>query len=64
MATKRGAKPTRQAGKLRSLRAMGLDAKQAKGIKGGIGSATVGAGAGKVKFNEFTVKKTTDTTTP
>ena len=26
-----------------------------------IGSATGGAGAGKIKFNEFTIKKTTDT---
>src|SRR5919201_322401 len=25
-----------------------------------IGSATGGAGAGKIKFNEFTIKKTTD----
>lgn len=29
-----------------------------------IGSATGGAGAGKVKFNEFTVKKTTDKASP
>ncbi len=29
-----------------------------------IGSATGGAGAGKVKFNEFTIKKTVDTTSP
>ena len=29
-----------------------------------IGSATGGAGAGKVKFNEFTIKKTTDTASP
>src|SRR5437588_9037878 len=29
-----------------------------------IGSATGGAGAGKVKFNEFTIKKTTDKATP
>lgn len=30
----------------------------------GIGSATGGAGAGKVKFNEFTIKKTSDKATP
>jgi type VI secretion system secreted protein Hcp len=29
-----------------------------------IGSATGGAGAGKVKFNEFTIKKTTDSASP
>jgi type VI secretion system secreted protein Hcp len=29
-----------------------------------IGSATGGAGAGKVKFNEFTIKKTTDAASP
>lgn len=29
-----------------------------------IGSATGGAGAGKVKFNEFTIKKTTDKASP
>jgi type VI secretion system secreted protein Hcp len=29
-----------------------------------IGSATSGAGAGKVKFNEFTIKKTTDKSSP
>ena len=29
-----------------------------------IGSATGGAGAGKIKFNEFTIKKTTDKTSP
>jgi type VI secretion system secreted protein Hcp len=29
-----------------------------------IGSATGGAGAGKIKFNEFTIKKTTDTASP
>ena len=32
--------------------------------KAGIGSATGGAGAGKVKFNEFTIKKTTDSASP
>jgi type VI secretion system Hcp family effector len=29
-----------------------------------IGSATSGAGAGKCKFNEFTIKKTTDSASP
>jgi hypothetical protein len=29
-----------------------------------IGSATSGAGAGKIKFNEFTIKKTTDKASP
>lgn len=29
-----------------------------------IGSATGGAGAGKIKFNEFTITKTTDTASP
>lgn len=29
-----------------------------------IGSATGGAGAGKIKFNEFTIKKTSDRATP
>lgn len=29
-----------------------------------IGSATGGAGAGKIKFNEFTIKKTADAATP
>src|SRR5215510_14877020 len=29
-----------------------------------IGSATGGAGAGKIKFNEFTIKKTTDKASP
>jgi type VI secretion system secreted protein Hcp len=29
-----------------------------------IGSATGGAGAGKIKFNEFTIKKTTDSASP
>jgi type VI secretion system secreted protein Hcp len=29
-----------------------------------IGSATGGAGAGKIKFNEFTIKKTTDQASP
>ena len=29
-----------------------------------IGSATSGAGAGKVKFNEFTIKRTTDKSSP
>ena len=29
-----------------------------------IGSATGGAGAGKIKFNEFTIKKTTDKSSP
>jgi type VI protein secretion system component Hcp len=29
-----------------------------------IGSATGGAGAGKIKFNEFTIKKTTDKGSP
>lgn len=29
-----------------------------------IGSATGGAGAGKIKFNEFTIKKTTDQSSP
>jgi type VI secretion system secreted protein Hcp len=29
-----------------------------------IGSATGGAGAGKIKFNEFTIKKPTDTASP
>ena len=29
-----------------------------------IGSATGGAGAGKVQFNEFTIKKTTDSASP
>ncbi|MGZ7039469.1 MAG: type VI secretion system tube protein Hcp, partial [Thermoanaerobaculia bacterium] len=29
-----------------------------------IGSATGGAGAGKVKFNEFTIKKTVDASSP
>ena len=29
-----------------------------------IGSATGGAGAGKIKFNEFTIKKTTDAASP
>lgn len=31
---------------------------------GGGGSATGGAGAGKVKFNEFTITKTTDQASP
>jgi type VI secretion system secreted protein Hcp len=29
-----------------------------------IGSATTGAGAGKIKFNEFTIKKVTDAASP
>ncbi len=29
-----------------------------------LGSATGGAGAGKIKFNEFTIKKTTDAASP
>src|SRR5262245_58688834 len=29
-----------------------------------IGSATGGAGAGKIKFNEFTIKRTTDSASP
>jgi len=29
-----------------------------------IGSASTGAGAGKIKFNEFTIKKTTDKASP
>jgi type VI secretion system Hcp family effector len=29
-----------------------------------IGSATGGAGSGKIKFNEFTIKKTSDTASP
>jgi hypothetical protein len=32
--------------------------------KATIGSATKGAGAGKIKFNEFTIKKTTDQASP
>jgi len=32
--------------------------------KAAIGSATRGAGAGKTKFNEFTIKKTTDQASP
>lgn len=32
--------------------------------KATIGSATSGAGGGKVQFNEFTIKKTTDTASP
>jgi hypothetical protein len=42
----------------RNLPAKTLNAKQAARVKGGIGSATGGAGAGKIKFNEFTIKKT------
>jgi hypothetical protein len=42
----------------RSLPSKTLSAKQASRVKGGIGSATGGAGAGKIKFNEFTIKKT------
>ena len=33
-----------------------VPARKAKGVKGG--GATGGAGAGKIKFNEFTIKKT------
>src|SRR5262249_18857786 len=29
-----------------------------------VGSATRGAGSGKIKFNEFTIKKTTDSASP
>jgi len=34
--------------------------KKTKGGDTAVGSATGGAGAGKIKFNEFTIKKTTD----
>ncbi len=34
------------------------------GVQTEIGSATGGAGAGKIKFNEFTIKKTTDKASP
>ena len=45
-------------GKPKSLRAKGLNRKRSANVKGG--SATSGAGAGKIKFSEFTIKKTTD----
>lgn len=32
--------------------------------KGPIGSATAGAGGGKVQFNEFTIRRTSDTASP
>jgi hypothetical protein len=32
--------------------------------KAAVGNATRGAGAGKIKFNEFTIKKTTDQASP
>jgi len=40
----------------RNLPSKTLNAKHAARVKGGIGSATGGAGAGKIKFNEFTIK--------
>jgi hypothetical protein len=33
-------------------------------VSGGSGSETGGAGAGKIKFNEFTIKKTSDKASP
>ena len=42
----------------RNLPSKTLNAKQAARVKGG--SATGGAGAGKIKFDEFTIKKTSD----
>ena len=44
--------------KARNLASKTLSAKQAARVKGGIGSATGGAGGGKIKLNEFTIKKT------
>jgi hypothetical protein len=47
-----------------------LDDRELGKISGGvenpttIGSATGGAGAGKIKFREFTIKKTTDSASP
>lgn len=51
-------------GKPKNLRAKGLSPKRAARVKGGIGSATSGAGGGKIKFSEFTIKKTTDMASP
>jgi hypothetical protein len=39
-----------------------LPARNAKSVRGG--SATGGAGAGKIKFNEFQITKTTDQASP
>jgi hypothetical protein len=57
MAARRGVKSSKKAGKVKSLRARRLDAKKATGVKGG-------AGAGKVKFNEFTINRTSDKASP
>jgi hypothetical protein len=40
-----------------------LDAEEAEKAEGG-DAATGGAGAGKIKFNEFTIKKTSDQASP
>jgi len=51
---------------VRNLPAKAVRRKTSDGVRGGYtavehaGSATSGAGAGKVKFNEFTIKKLTD----
>ena len=57
MTSKRTSKAKAKSRGVRNLRAKGLSGKKATGVRGG---ATGGAGAGKIKFNEFTIKKTTD----
>jgi type VI protein secretion system component Hcp len=53
MATKRGAKPSKKASKVKSLPAKGLSAKQEKGVKGG-----------KVHFSDLHVTKKIDKASP
>jgi hypothetical protein len=46
----------------KSLQAKGLSTKRAASVKGG--GTGGGGGTGKVKFNEFSIQKTTDKTSP
>ena len=51
---------TKAAAKSKKPKVKVQDLKPRKNPKGGTESATGGAGAGKIKFNEFTIKKTSD----
>ena len=55
------AKPKAKTDKRSEKTANELDDSELKQISGG---ATGGAGAGKIKFNEFSIKKVTDSASP
>ena len=57
MTAKRSTKTRAKSKGVRSLRAKALGSKKATSVKGG---ATGGAGAGKIKFTDITIKRTTD----